>query len=426
MNANKTAKSKGSFPKLVTVRGISGISARIYRQKRRIKNAVYTAYILSYSLLGKRRLESHAKLDDAQQAGEQAIKRIAEGQQSVLQLSNHDREQYVRAKEVLAPLGLDLDVAALECAEVRGILAGAASPAEAARYFIKTHSKECPRISVPQAVNACLIACRKEKSKGRMGQLENHLNRFAKDISIEVGELSPGIVSAWLTAMVASETTKKNAKDILGFFGRWLVMRGYLPRGTDITENVQRYSSKVSEIQIFTPAEISKLLEFANDKLLPYLAIGAFAGLRAAEIQRLDWTEVDLKDGFIEVTAAKSKTNVRRLVPVKPCLAAWLKDYRKRSGPVCTFKNVRRELRGLIASIPAKDKLKWKKNGLRHSCISYRVAESGDLARVADESGNSPAIIRSNYLRRVKPDMAKAWFNVMPVAAAGEKILKLA
>ena len=111
---------------------------------------------------------------------------------------------------------------------------------------------------------------------------------------------------------------------MLGYFGRWLVLHGYLERGTDLVEGVQRYSMKSGEIHIFTPAEVSKLIEHANDRLLPYLVIAGFAGLRGAEIQRLDWCEMDLQDGFIEVTAQKSKTDARRLVPIKPYLNAWL------------------------------------------------------------------------------------------------------
>jgi hypothetical protein len=63
---------------------------------------------------------------------------------------------------------------------------------------------------------------------------------------------------------------------------------------------------------------------------------------------------------------------------------------------------------------PDKDKMRWKKNALRHSYISYRVAECADVARVADESGNSPAVIKANYLKRVKPDQAKEWFGIVP------------
>jgi hypothetical protein len=126
--------------------------------------------------------------------------------------------------------------------------------------------------------------------------------------------------------------------------------------------------------------------------------------------------------------------DVRRLVPVKPNLAAWLKDYKRKDGPVCPFKNVVNELVDLVAIInktlpkgtPEKEKMVWKKTGLRHSYISYRVAECADVARVADESGNSPAIIKANYLRRVKPDAAAEWFAIRPSPKRSNKILSLA
>ena len=66
--------------------------------------------------------------------------------------------------------------------------------------------------------------------------------------------------------------------------------------------------------------------------------------------------------------------------------------------------------KGLPKNAAQGDKLAWKKNALRHCYISYRVAECADVARVADEGGNSPAIIKANYLKRVKPEQAKAWF----------------
>lgn len=244
-------------------------------------------------------------------------------------------------------------------------------------------------------------------------QLEHYLNGFASDMNCEVSEVTPGIVSRYLTAMVASERTKKNARDVLGYFGRWLVLHGYLERGTDLVEGVQRYSMKSGEIHIFTPAELSKLIEQASDRLLPYLAIAGFAGLRGAEIQRLDWSEMDLQDGFIEVTAQKSKTDTRRLVPIKPCLKASLLPMVRKAGPVCPFKNVVNQLVKLAKAAG----VTWHKNALRHSCISYRVAECADVARVADESGNSPAVIKANYLRRVKPAQAAEWFNIMPEGA---------
>jgi integrase len=414
---------KATFPKAVTVKGIPGISATIYRQKQRKGDAVYTSYTLAYSLLGKLKRETFSDLDKAESAGEDAIRRIAGGEQAILQLANRDRDIYQRSVDVLAPFNIQLDVAASECAEVRAILNGSGTPVEAARFFVKLHAKELPRVTVPAAVEKCLAQCRADgKSAARMHQLEHYLNGFATDMNTEVSELTPGIVSRYLTGMVASERTKKNARDVLGYFGRWLVLHGYLERGTSLVEGVQKYSMKPGKIQIFTPAEIAEFIASADNRLLPYMLIGAFAGLRGAEIQRLDWSEIDLADGFIEVKAEKAKTDIRRLVPIAPNLKAWLNQCRKKAGPVCPFKNVVNQLMKLVAevnkampkNIPDKDRMSWKKNALRHSYISYRVAQCADVARVSDESGNSPAIIRSNYLRRVKPNLAKEWFNIMP------------
>ena len=61
--------------------------------------------------------------------------------------------------------------------------------------------------------------------------------------------------------------------------------------------------------EIFTVDELRALLEAAQrtqPSVVPMLAIGAFAGLRDAEIKRLDWNEVDLSRGHIEVKVGKA------------------------------------------------------------------------------------------------------------------------
>ena len=446
----RASRAKTEFPKVIPAKGAPGITATIYRQERKKTDKagveqIYVAYLVSYSKGGRRHMESHANLDEAEAAARSAVDEIAKGRQSVLELVGPAKEAHERAEEILAPFNVQIDVAAQVYANMQNILKGRATPEEAGHYFMRHEDKELPRISVPKAVEKCLAqAAADGKSSARVKQLEWGLNALATETNMPVSELTPGWVSRYLTDMTAGERTKKNARDVIGYFGRWLVLHGYLARGTDLVEGVQRYSMKPGEIHIFTPREVSLLLEHASAKLLPYVAIGAFAGLRGAEIQRLDWSEVELPDpkpdakqkdfGWIEVKAEKSKTDVRRLVPIKPNLAAWLKDYRRKDGPVCPFKNVVNELMDLIAAInkalpkgtPEKEKTVWKKNGLRHSYISYRVAECADVARVADESGNSPAIIKANYLRRVKPDAAADWFAIRPSPKRSKKVVSLA
>ena len=56
----------------------------------------------------------------------------------------------------------------------------------------------------------------------------------------------------------------------------------------------------------------------------------------------------------------------------------------------------------------------WKHNALRHSFISYRVAQIKNMAEVALEAGNSPGMIFKHYHELVQPDAAKAWFAIVP------------
>jgi hypothetical protein len=45
----------------------------------------------------------------------------------------------------------------------------------------------------------------------------------------------------------------------------------------------------------------------------------------------------------------------------------------------------------------------WKHNALRHSFISYRVAQIQNVAQAVLEAGNSPRIVFPNYQELVRP-----------------------
>jgi integrase len=79
---------------------------------------------------------------------------------------------------------------------------------------------------------------------------------------------------------------------------------------------------------------LRRFLAAAPPKLIPPLVIGAFAGLRASEVLRLDWQDVDLVRGLIHVASHKTKTARRRLVTIEPNLAAWLAPFAGRKGKV--------------------------------------------------------------------------------------------
>jgi integrase len=403
----KTAKD-GKFPMEVSE---GRVTAKIHKVTKTKNGKTYISYVADYVLLGQRKQVVRADFEEAKQIALDACRLIAGGQQMSLTLVNGERLAYLRAAETLSPVRVALDLAATEYVAAFQILGGKTSITEACRDWIKRNSTECPKIKIPDAVKLFKDEAETDnKSDERQKQFRIVLDRFAESLTDEAHTVTPGVISGYLAKLPLSERSKKNHRDVIGSFNRWLILKGYLPKGMDWLENVQKYSGrKLAPIAIYTPDELVKLLQAAGD-MTPFIAIGAFAGLRHAEISRLDWSEIDLDDGFIEVKAIKSKTGERRLVPIHDNLKKWLLPYHQKGGKVIAYVNINKQL----AKVARRAGIKWKHNALRHSYISYRVAECADIPRVADEAGNSPQMIRQHYLRRVKPALATQWFSILP------------
>ena len=107
---------------------------------------------------------------------------------------------------------------------------------------------------------------------------------------------------------------------------------------------------------------MAKLFKHADEDIIAFLAIGAFAGLRHAEILRLDWSEIDLAGGLIEVKAAKAKTASRRLVPISANLKKWLAPRHQGFGKVVLVE----QISGKLYDLTKKEEvgMTWKRNAL--------------------------------------------------------------
>ncbi|MFO1476134.1 MAG: site-specific integrase [Verrucomicrobiota bacterium] len=404
-----------TFPLKVTVRGITGISATVYKQDRS-EAGKGVAYLLSYSEKGKRKMKSFAELDRAIAAGELAINDLAGGVQTGTLLTHLDKLVYARAVEALAGLGVPLDTACQEYAAARALLGGKATILEACQEWMRRNATPLPQIMVADAVEELKKQAKSDgKSQRRRQQLAAVLDAFAKDFNKHVHVLTPAMIADYLSGLQAKERTKRNHRDVLGYFNRWLIMRGYLAKGTDLLDGVQNYTArKLGDISIYTPDELAKLISAADDRILPFILIGAFAGLRHAEIARLDWQDIDLAEGHIEIRAENAKTKTRRVVPINATLKAWLQDLAKKQGKVVPVANTTKQLLKLARGAG----VTWKHNAMRHTWISARLAQCKNVAQVAYEAGNSPQVIKTNYDAVLTEKKAAAWFAVMPSGGA--------
>lgn len=159
-------------------------------------------------------------------------------------------------------------------------------------------------------------------------------------------------------------------------------------------------------VAIFTPDEPAKVLSAVCVEARSAIAIGAFAGLRTAEILRLDWREVDLERGHIEVTERKAKTAKRRLVKIAPNLAPWLEPDRKEQGKI--YPLGWRSYHEDASAAARLGGLAWPQNGLRHSFASYHLALHQNAPALALEMGQtSPRMIFDHYREVVTREEAE-------------------
>lgn len=134
-------------------------------------------------------------------------------------------------------------------------------------------------------------------------------------------------------------------------------------------------------------------------------AIGLFAGLRIAEIHRLDWSAVRLDRGHIEVTAGSAKTKSRRLVDLMPCLEAILRPIALERGPVVPIGAVHLE-RTARKYLP----FRVPPNAARHSFVSYHLALCGDVAKTELQAGHDRAVLFEHYRELVTKADAERCF----------------
>ena len=164
-------------------------------------------------------------------------------------------------------------------------------------------------------------------------------------------------------------------------------------------------------ITIYTPTELRALLAAAPGWFRPALAIQAFAGLRSAEVLRLDWKHVQLDSGHIEIIARRTKV-ARRLAPIPANLVLWLAAPAKSAGKV--FPQPLQDFQEMEANTARAAEIPWKPDALRHSFVSYRMAQTSDVGRVALESGHSPSGIFKHYRALASEMDARQWFSITP------------
>ncbi len=356
------------------------------------------------TVLGETRKRiTRTSLEAAKLEARKLIAQIASGRSDEVPLTLLEAEDYRLSKQKLVPYGISLLTAIEE--------------------WISYHSKAKHLIEkpVPEVVEEFLALKKLEGvSPLHLADRQSRLRRFAKGFPGRIDRVATSEIELWLTAIKGTRCTQRNYRNAVLQLFRFARSKRYLPKNEPtVVDEIKVSVNREGKIEIYTIPEMRQLLRYAPKKLLPFFVLGAFAGLRSQEIMRLEWEDIKFDQGFVLVSAAKSKTASRRLVPIAPVVKNWLFRIKKTSGRVMEYGHngglIRARIRFCESGIKQGDKVvkfPWKPNALRHSYASYRLAEVKNAAQVALEMGNSPALLFRNYRELVTEEQALNWFSL--------------
>jgi len=349
------ANKKAEFPKVIRV---GQTRATIYKTPT---NGCDAFTVVWYEGPDRKR-KMFADLGAAEIHANAQVNNLSNGESRAAKLSGEECLEYVRGRNLIQGYASSMDAALAEWREAKELLKGR-SLVEAVRYYVTQNVMNVPAKTVQVVLDEMIKAKRAEGCSERYIQdLESRCGKFAREFPREIATIRGYEIKSWLQELTR-ETSKKdlraprkpvtnrtrnNFRLCIQTLFAYAKAQEYLPADWNDMDSVPLWKVKDEEVEIFTPDEMSILLANAPANLVPFLTIGAFAGLRSAEIERLDWSKVDLENVYITVDASIAKTNSRRLVPIVPNLKAWLEscrtsaspDKHPRSGPVLELANV--------------------------------------------------------------------------------------
>ena len=398
-----------------------------------------TIYTLAYYEGAKRVRLKFSDLAKAQREAQLIAVKLSNFDGEALKLKGTDRADYVRSMQTLREWKPDANLHLVVTDYVSGMrrLPENVSMSEAISDYVKRHPIGLPVKTVREVVDELIESkTRAGKSEVYVKDLDSRLGNFADNFNARISIVTGRQIEEYIRGLKTlnkdenrrhelAGRTQNNIRRLIATLFKFAIKRGYLPKDHDEISAVEKAVVDNGDIEVFTPTELQKLFDACvapvkergkwrtREDMIPYLAVAAFCGLRAAEIMRLDWSRIHLTgtEKFIEVRAGNAKTASRRTVPIPENCAAWLEPYAKPSGPIIELARADKQLFIYLAGNAG---VPWKHNGLRHSFISYRLAVVKDVGKVSLEAGNSPTMVFKHYRQLVRESEAEQWFSIMP------------
>lgn len=281
-----------------------------------------------------------------------------------------------------------------------------ASISEAVDFFMKHGTLVKLPLLVSEMVESFIWAKDEAgKSRRTLETYRGTLRSLARSWPLTLAhELTAAQVQAWLSGQAWSGRTQNGA---LGHFRSLYAWGRETAQGhvaIDPSVGIKIKAESGEEIGTLTVEQCHRMLQQAvkEPRMMPYVVLGMFGGLRRAEIERMTWDVINLDERTVIVGAKISKTRQRRVVDLTESAVAWIKA----AGDGVKGKTER------VAPANLKEKWPefwpkcglalWPNNGLRHTFASMHYALHQDEAKLQAQMGHESANMLHQHYRALK------------------------
>jgi integrase len=315
-------------------------------------------------------------------------------------------------------------LARLEAA--KGLLGSLERVEEAARWFVSQGPASVERMTLRAAVAGYVTEYQAGHPKTSCTHLNELMGLAEVEGERELLEVDFQLLNGWIRRRHGGEEPSK--RTVKNRRGRWATFlnrcraRGWWPAGRELpTSAIQLVKRDDRAPEIWTPEVAERVLRWAvkeRPRDVSFLIVAGWLGCRPSECQRLERTAFDFEQGLLHCSVkVVGKTHRERWVPMSAEVQRWLKwcfalegHGTQKRDRACTL-NARAQLS--TAAREAGVIETWPADAWRHSFITYRLQETGNIGQVADEAGNSPSEIRKSYRRPIPPGQWEKWWAVL-------------
>ena len=298
----------------------------------------------------------------------------------------------------------------VDAEQALSVLNSKATLTQACEYFMRFNNLNESNKTINSLVEEFIDHKDKQRMLGEKGASERTINDYKHRLGLlcsefgskQINEFSEDTFLDWVLVRGDARGLTRTTKALFSF----AVDKEYLP------ENPMRRKTPVSRIGKPSVLDdkhwrslVLTALSTQNQKnsdrgqpvdLLASVTLGLWCGLRPeAELQRLDWSDINIDEGFVNIHD-DWKVKIGRLVTIPNCAKDLLKNCKRKKGPIIDPKNFRRRWDWLRETAGVMDA--WDSDIMRHTFASMHYGFYRDKQKVINELGHCNQSMLRHYV----------------------------